>query len=271
MVGRLAELLSVRPFSVAPSSSLCGDVWEVEGVRVRYRAEDSLALDSVSLRLEPGRSVALVGASGSGKTTLLALLSRNVEPSGGRVTLDGVDIRGYDGDEVRLQISGLFQDAHVFAATIAANLRLAAPDACDDMLRDASRRAGLLSWIESLPQGWETLLGDDGALMSGGQRKRLLLARALLADRPVLLLDEPTEGLDPALADEVMAGVLAAYGDRALCVATHRLTGLEAFDEIVVLDAGRVVERGTHRELVSRPGFYRALWSAERLAGAAAL
>jgi thiol reductant ABC exporter CydC subunit len=270
-VHRLAELLdgpTQLPVDRVPSArcpGATGQVWELHGLTVRHRERGEPALDGVDLRLTPGRPVALVGLSGAGKSTVLAALAGRVSPAQGSVTLGGADLSRCDPDEVRSHISGLFQDAHLFDADIRANLLLAAPQADPEQLAAAARTAHLLDWIESLPQGWATPLGDHGARLSGGQRRRLLLARALLADRPLLLLDEPTEGLDPAQADAVMAEILAAARGRALCMATHRISGLEAFDEIVVLDAGTVVQRGTHAELVRRPGLYRDLALLENL------
>jgi ABC-type multidrug transport system fused ATPase/permease subunit len=152
----------------------------------------------------------------------------------------------------------------VFDTTIGANIRLARPDATDEQVRDALRRARLLGWVEGLPRGLDTYVGEHGAQISGGQRQRLALARALLADFPILLLDEPTEHLDVATAGELTADLLAATRGRTTLLVTHRLAGLEAVDEIVVLDAGRVVERGSHVELLDRPGVYRSLWRLER-------
>jgi ABC-type transport system involved in cytochrome bd biosynthesis fused ATPase/permease subunit len=236
--------------------------WEVRDVVVRYRADGPAALAGVSVTLAPGRAVAVVGVSGSGKSTLLGVLARLVPVRAGRVLLAGVDVLATPADLVRERVTGVLPDAHVFAASLRANLLLAAPDADDDRLLAALRAAGL----DEPPGGWDAVPGEDGARLSGGQRQRVLLARALLADRPLVLLDEPTEGLDPAMADEVLARVRAACRGRALCVVTHRLAPLAGFDEVVVLDAGRVVQRGTHAELVARPGRYRDLWEAERLA-----
>ncbi|MGH3320676.1 MAG: ATP-binding cassette domain-containing protein, partial [Streptosporangiaceae bacterium] len=224
-----------------------------------------LALDGVDLRLPPGRRVALVGASGSGKSTLLAVLMRFVGIESGRVTADGVDLAAYAGDDVRRLVRGVTQDAHVFHTSIRENLRLARPDATQEQLTAAARRARLLDWIEWLPDGWETAVGDDGRQLSGGQRQRLLLARALLADPPVLVLDEPTEGLDTATADMVLADILGATRGRAVVLVTHRLTGLDTVDEVVVMDAGRVVQRGPHHTLLAGPGPYRDMWETERL------
>jgi ATP-binding cassette subfamily C protein/ATP-binding cassette subfamily C protein CydC len=149
----------------------------------------------------------------------------------------------------------------VFNASIRANVTLARPDASAAEAAEAARRAGLLDWIDALPDGWETPAG--GTRLSGGQRQRLLLARALLADPPVLVLDEPTEGLDLATADRLVTDLLADR--RTVVLVTHRLAPLAAADEIFVLDRGRIVQRGTHRNLIQRPGPYRDLWEAERL------
>lgn len=223
---------------------------EITDLRVRHRADGPAALDGVSLRLAPGRRVALLGASGSGKSTLIAVLMRFVPYESGSIRVGGRELRDCAGADVRRVITGVTQDAHVFHTTIRANLRLARPDATDEALREAARRARLLDWIESLPDGWETVLGGDGATMSGGQRQRLLLARALLADPPVLVLDEPTEGLDPDTAAAVLADILDATRGRTTLLVTHDHAALDAVDDVLTLTAGRLATTSSRR---SRP------------------
>jgi ABC-type multidrug transport system fused ATPase/permease subunit len=188
--------------------------------------------------------VALVGPSGAGKTTVTNLLLRFLDPDGGRVTLAGRDLRDYRAEDVRRQFALAGQDAHLFDSTIRANLLLAKPDATDDELRAALDRARLTDWIASLPAGLDTLVGEEGARMSGGQRQRLVLARALLADAPVLLLDEPTAHLDPGTAERLMDDVLDATEGRTVLLITHRTEGLDRMDEVVRLDAGRIQSPG---------------------------
>ncbi|PSL06678.1 ATP-binding cassette subfamily C protein/ATP-binding cassette subfamily C protein CydC [Haloactinopolyspora alba] len=233
---------------------------ELDALHVRYPDAPSDAVDGVDLRLGPGTRVAMVGVSGSGKSTLLAAMMRFIEPSAGQIRLNGHDVREFAGDDVRAAISGVTQDAHLFHTTIRENLLLAAPEAGDEQVRAALATARLLDWVDSLPSGLDTVVGASGAQVSGGQRQRLALARALLGDPPVVLLDEPTEGLDPDTADELVADLLASTRGRSAVLVTHRLDGLDGVDEIVVLDAGRVVQRGTHRDLVARPGPYQDLW-----------
>ncbi|MFF0521324.1 thiol reductant ABC exporter subunit CydC [Actinomadura nitritigenes] len=236
---------------------------QVEDLRARWTPTAPYALDGISLSLAPGRRCAIVGPSGSGKTTLASVLLRFLEPASGSVTLNGTDLRALTGDDVRTVIGLCAQDAHLFDSTIGENVRLARPAATDAEIRDALRRARLLDWIESLPRGLDTRVGEHGAQVSGGQRQRIALARALLAGFPVLLLDEPAEHLDTATADELTADLLTATEGRTTLLVTHRLTGLDAVDEIIVLDEGRVADRGTHAELISRPGLYRTLWQRE--------
>jgi ATP-binding cassette subfamily C protein/ATP-binding cassette subfamily C protein CydC/ATP-binding cassette subfamily C protein CydCD len=168
-------------------------------------------------------------------------------------------------------VGGVLADAHVFHTSIADNVRLARPEASDAEVAAALSRAALTDWVATLPEGAATLVGEDAGLLSGGQRQRLLLARALLADRPILLLDEPSEGLDPATADALLDDLLTVTAGRTTVLVTHRLTGLEPVEEVLLLDAGRIVARGRHADLLSRPGPYRDLWLAEpagALAGA---
>ncbi|MGI5324646.1 thiol reductant ABC exporter subunit CydC [Actinomadura nitritigenes] len=236
---------------------------QVDDLRARWTPTAPYALDGISLNLTPGRRCAIVGPSGSGKTTLTSVLLRFLEPASGSVTLNGTDLRALTGDDVRTAIGLCAQDAHLFDSTIGENVRLARPAATDAEIRDALRRARLLDWTESLPRGLDTRVGEHGAQVSGGQRQRIALARALLAGFPVLLLDEPAEHLDTATADELTADLLTATEGRTTLLVTHRLTGLDAVDEIIVLDEGRVADRGTHADLVSRPGLYRTLWQRE--------
>lgn len=243
---RLSDLFDTPPPVVDPPAPAPLPTAEplgvdITGLRVRHRPGGPLALDGVSLRLPPGRRVVLLGASGSGKSTLIAALMRFVPYEAGSIRVGGRELRDCAGADARAVITGMTQDAHVFHATLRANLALARPDATDADLRDAARRARLLDWVESLPDGWDTLVGGDGATMSGGQRSRLLLARALLADPPVLVLDEPTEGLDPDTAAAVLADILDATRGRTTLLVTHDRSGLAAADEVVTLTRGRIL------------------------------
>ncbi|WP_307568612.1 thiol reductant ABC exporter subunit CydC [Streptosporangium lutulentum] len=236
---------------------------EVEDLVVRHSADRAPALNGVSLTLTPGRRVALVGPSGAGKSTLLSALMRLVEPESGTIRLSGVDIAELSADDTRRMMTGLTQDPYVFQASLKDNLRLAGPEAGDEELAEAVRRARLERWVERT--GWDAVLGEDGRTVSGGQLQRLALARALLNDPPVLLLDEPAEALDETAADALMADLLDATHGHTTLLVTHRLRGLERVDEIVVLENGSVAQRGTHEELVDSPGYYRDLWHSEAL------
>jgi ABC-type multidrug transport system fused ATPase/permease subunit len=231
----------------------------LSGVRVRYAPDAPWALDRVDLDLPPGRRVAVIGASGSGKSTLASVLFRFRDVDDGRVLLDGRDVRAFRSDDVRRCIGGIPADPHVFAGTVRQNLQLALPGADLAQLEAVACAAGLLGWVRSLPQGWSTPVGQRGSRMSGGQRQRLALARALLADPPVLVLDEPTAHLDPDSRAAVLSTVLTATRGRTTVLITHDLAALPQMDEVVVLDAGRVVQRGTHEELLAAPGSYREM------------
>ncbi|HTT54565.1 MAG TPA: thiol reductant ABC exporter subunit CydC [Streptosporangiaceae bacterium] len=234
----------------------------LRGAQVRYEAGGPLAIDGVDLDLPPGRRVALIGPSGSGKSTVAAVLLRFVELAGGSATLDGADLGRYSAADVRTVISGCAQDPHLFDTTIADNIRLARPGASQQELDDVAVRARLLSWIQSLPAGWDTMVGPGGTAVSGGERQRIALARALLADPPLLILDEPTAHLDPENRRALTADLLAETQGRATLFITHDLDGLDQVDEIVVLDHGRVAERGSHAGLLRAGGLYHRMQAA---------
>ena len=240
---------------------------QTRDLRYRYPGQRNWALDRIDLDLRPGRRVAVVGPSGAGKSTLAGVLLRFLPYAGGSVTLDGIELDELDGDEVRRAVGLVSQDAHVFDNTLEENLRLARRDATEEELDDALAAARLLDWTRGLPAGLRTEVGERGARMSGGQRQRLAIARALLADFPVLILDEPGEHLDTQTADAIVADLLAVTEGRTTLLITHRLTGLEEVDEVLVLDHGRVLERGTHTELLTLGGRYAELWRRERETG----
>ncbi len=226
-----------------------------EDVSVRFEGREQAALSCVSATLAPGSRIALVGASGAGKTTLASCAVRFLDPNSGRVTLGGVDIRELSQDALRSAVRLVSQEAYLFTTTIAQNVRLAAPEASDEQITAALARAGLGAWIGSLPEGAETLVGEDGTEVSGGQRGRIALARGFIAPSQVVILDEPTANLDAAGARELLSAIGSERSDRrAMMVITHTVDGLEEFDEIIVLEAGAVAERGTWGELIAAEG-----------------
>ncbi|MER5708989.1 thiol reductant ABC exporter subunit CydD [Streptomyces sp. NPDC002122] len=237
---------------------------ELTGLSARHAGQDRMALADFGLTLEAGRRVAVVGASGSGKTTLAQVLLRFLDMEDGTYRIGGVPARELDGDTVRRFVGLCAQDAHIFDSSVRENLRLAKVGASDEELRDALRRARLLDWVNGLPAGLDTLVGEHGSRLSGGQRQRLALARALLADFPVLVLDEPAEHLDLATADALTDDLLRATEGRTTVLITHRLHGLDAVDEVLVLDEGRTVQRGPYAELAETDGPLRRMLEQER-------
>ncbi|MFD5266838.1 thiol reductant ABC exporter subunit CydD [Streptomyces sp. NPDC058335] len=238
----------------------------LKGLSARYAGQGRDALAGVDLTVEQGRRIAVVGTSGSGKTTLAQVLLRFLDSGAGSYTLGGVDAYALEGDDVRRLVGLCAQDAHLFDSSVRENLLLANKEATEDDLRDALTRARLLEWADGLPDGLDTLVGEHGARLSGGQRQRLALARALLADFPVLVLDEPAEHLDLPTADALTADLLAATEGRTTLLITHRLAGLDAVDEVVVLDEGRVVQRGAYAELAVGEGPLREMVEREEAA-----
>ncbi len=218
------------------------------------------ALRGIDLELFPGQRLALVGPSGAGKSTFVALLLKFWEGWEGRLELFGHDIRHYRGDAFRAALGVVPQKAHLFAGTVRENLLLARPDATDDELWATLRIARLARTVRELPSGLDTWIGEHGSALSGGQRQRLAIARTLLREPAFLILDEPTANLDPGTENELLEILEAATSGRTVLMVTHRLVHMEGFDEIAVLDRGRIVERGRHRELLAGGGLYRHLW-----------
>ncbi|HEX6570435.1 MAG TPA: ATP-binding cassette domain-containing protein, partial [Steroidobacteraceae bacterium] len=216
-------------------------------------------LHGIGFEARQGETVAIVGRSGSGKSTLVGLLPRFYDATSGQVLVDGVDVREFSLDALRAQMSLVSQDVVLFNDTIRSNIAFGHP-ADDAQLEAAARAARVTEFSEQFPLGLETVVGDRGALLSGGQRQRIAIARALLRNTPILILDEATSALDTELERQIQGQLEALMADRTTLVIAHRLSTVEKADRILVMDAGRVVESGTHPELLARGGQYAVLY-----------
>lgn len=232
---------------------------------VGYAYGETVALRDVSAELRPGTVTALVGPSGSGKSTLARLLPRFDDPLSGSVEIHGTDLRDIDPSELYRYVAFVFQDAALLRMTVRENIRLGRPDAGDDEVRHAAAQAQILDRLDRLPRGLDAMVGED-AVFSGGEAQRICIARALLADRPILVLDEATASADPENEARIQDALSAVARERTVLVIAHRLSTITNADQIIVLDDGRVAERGRHAELVAHGGLYARMWAADQRA-----
>ncbi len=262
---RISKLLAVAPLPVTqPVAEPQSFDIEFDAVDFRYAQSDTHALKAFSSRL-PARSLsALVGPSGSGKTTVTRLLLRHADPQQGSISIGGIDIRAIPAERLNSLISVVFQDVYLFDDTVLANIRMAKPDASDNEVEAAARAACCLDFIERLPQGWQTRLGDIGGRLSGGERQRISIARALLKEAPIVILDEPTAALDTESEVAVQRAIDALVRDRTVIVIAHRLSTIVGADQILVIEDGKLVATGKHDDLLRDGGRYQAMWHAQQ-------
>jgi ABC-type multidrug transport system fused ATPase/permease subunit len=261
---RLFEVLDREPRIEGPPGApplpAGGGRVELRRVSLSYDGSGS-ALSDVDLEVEAGRTVALVGPSGSGKTSLVALVARLYDPGEGAVLVDGADVRTVDVASLRTQVAFVADDSFLFSATVAENIAYARPNATREEVEAAARRAQAEEFIRELPGGYEALVGERGLTLSGGQRQRIAIARALLADPRILILDDATSSVDATTETAIRAGLREAMAGRTTFIIAHRLSTVSLADEVVVMDGGRIVDCGTHEELLERCAFYAELAS----------
>jgi len=259
---RLLEIVHSKPEVIFPDLSSSRPRHfgvRFEKVCFRYNKKNDWALQDVDFQIYPGRRVAVIGETGSGKSTLIQLLVRFRDPASGCIRLGGVDVRDFGESDLRRHISVVTQQPHMFNATLRENLQIARPGADDDELLRALNSAQLLDFVTTLPDGLDTWIGETAKLLSGGQGRRLAVARAILHNAPLWVLDEPSEGLDPVTEGKMMAAIKAHTTNRSLLLMTHRLIDLHWMDYIVMLEKGRIVAQGTHEELLRGNTIYASL------------
>jgi len=259
---RVFEILDRRPALSAPAGApplpQGGGRLEVRGVTFGY-GDGEPVLSDLDLEVAGGRTLALVGATGSGKTTLVSLILRLYDVQEGAILIDGADVRAVDLASLRHEIAIVSDDAFLFSASLRDNIAYANPGASDAQVRDAARRAELGVFVETLPDGYDTMVGERGLTLSGGQRQRVAIARALLAQPRILILDDATSSVDATTEARIRRALAKAMEGRTTIVIAHRLSTLALADEIAILEGGRMVERGTHGELIERSGLYREI------------
>ena len=260
---RLFEIVDADPVVIDPADPLpipAGWGLQVQDLSLSYGPGEPPALDGISLALPRGHRLAVVGPSGAGKSTLVQVLLRFWDYQAGQILLEGRELREFGHEDLRRRIAVVSQRSHLFNATVRDNLLLARPGASQAEIIQAAEQAQIHSFIQSLPHGYDTWIGEQGLRLSGGERQRLVIARAILKNAPLLILDEPTAHLDALIERELMATLQELAVDRSVLLITHRLLGLERLDEILVLRAGRIIERGRHHDLVQMGGYYRRMW-----------
>lgn len=261
---RLFEVVDAAPAVREPDASQrprIGGSRALSFDDVSFGYGEGLALNGITFQLAPSRSLAIVGPSGAGKSTLVNLLLRFWDYEQGEITLSGDSLKDFSSDDARSVFAVVSQNAYFFNATIRQNMLIANPYATQQQIENVARKAQIHDFIAELPEGYETLIGEHGLRLSGGERQRLAVARALLKDAPILVLDEPTANLDPLTERALLDAIFAARDDKTILMITHRLVGMEGFGEIIVLDAGQIVERGRHAELIAQGGLYHQLWT----------
>ena len=259
---RMFEIIDREPAIQSPAGRrplpAGGGEVELRDVTLRYDGS-APALSDVDLQVEAGKTVALVGPSGAGKTSLVGLIARLYDPSEGTVLVDGADVREVDVGSLRSEIAFVADDSFLFTASVAENIAYARQDASREEIEAAARRAQADAFIQELPDGYDTRVGERGLTLSGGQRQRVAIARALLADPRILILDDATSSVDATTEAAIKSGLGEAMAGRTTFIIAHRLSTVSLADEIVVLDGGRIVDRGTHEELMEGCGFYREI------------
>jgi ABC-type multidrug transport system fused ATPase/permease subunit len=260
---RVFEILDRDPRMTSPPDARPlpegGGHVELRGVSFTYEEGGTQVLDGVNLDVPAGRTVALVGPTGSGKTTLVMLLPRLYDPDAGSVSVDGLDLRDVDLESLRGQVGFVSDDPFLFSDTVRANIAYARPDASQGEIEEAARRADIHDFIDELPDGYDTLIGERGLTVSGGQRQRLAIARAIVADPRIMILDDATSSVDASTEAQIKAALAELMRDRTTFIIGHRLSTIALADEVVVLEEGRVTARGTHDELLEKSELYREI------------
>ena len=265
---RYFEILDREPEIVSPENAAAlpdgGGSVSMKSVSLRYSADTPEALSEIDLEVKPGTRLGIVGPSGSGKTSLVALIARLYDPTSGSVSIDGADLRSIDVTSLRRHLAYVSEDSFLFGDTIASNIAYANGEATDQEVHRAAELAQAGEFIDELPDGYETIVGERGLTLSGGQRQRVAIARALLADPRILILDDATSSLDATTEQAIRGGLAEVMKDRTTFVIGHRLSTISLADEIILMDAGRIADRGTHDELLARSALYGSLITDDR-------
>ncbi len=255
-VEKANAILNVEPMDI-DGKEICPEHYDIALEHVDFSYEQKKILDDVSLTIPEKTTVAIVGPSGSGKTTLCSLMARFWDVQGGRVTLGGQDVKDYNYDSLIRNFSFVFQRTYLFSDTIANNIRFGKPEASKEEVIDAAKKARCHDFIMALPDGYDTVIGEGGASISGGERQRIAIARAIMKDAPIIVLDEATANVDPENEKELVEAIGELTHDKTVIMIAHRLKTVRGADQIFVVDGGKIVQQGTHDELVKQEGIYR--------------